>query len=731
MVEIANKTVSAAASVGDTRIDLPSAVGKYRPLRVLGSGASGVVYLAQDTLLERVVALKVLETHGTRRSDDRQRFLQEARAVAKLCHPRIVGIYEVDEQDGRPYIAMHWMEGGSVQQSLDQCGSIDWRQAIAWMLDACEATAAVHAAGMLHRDIKPGNLLLDDDGRIKLGDFGLVKLSAGANVVTSLSHGPKGTPSFMSPEQCRAEPLDEASDIYSLGATFYALLTGQPPYAADSPLGVMFAHCSSPPPDLRKTHPELPIGCAQVVQRAIAKDPDARYANVDELTEALTALASGKSLPADVLFARSMPARRRRAGLLAAALLVAAAAVAWTARPWRAVDMDAARGSSTVPTARSVPNSHDASVASAAPSTADQPPVEPAPPPPSKDPMAPVLPELTVLGDHRGQVSDMDFLSDGKRIVSIGAVGAIGVWDLENPGTFVRRLVEAEPPPHKLYAQAYLPRKQWLITGGDGKELTLWDLGRGEVLSRAPHPHKVVRSIDASVDGRFFVTGGDVGWNHWSITGQGKLVDRGTIGNNLLLVHTVRYSQVQQVMAATSGNGIVSIYNLQSPDRSLTLSKDDQVLAFAFGRARCEFAFVSRRGRMQTGTSSPRVVQKHKLASAAIMPVTLEFAPNRRLLAVGEERGYVSFFDLESGACHRFTTGRHEAVTTVRFSPDGKTLALGDSAGAIQVAPLPAEILPPVVPPKELALDLAASTMAQLQRIVGEGATQSSAKAPP
>lgn len=310
----------------------------------------------------------------------------------------------------------------------------------------------------------------------------------------------------------------------------------------------------------------------------------------------------------------------------------------------------------------------------------------------------------------------MDLMSDGKRVVSIGAAGAIGVWNPAKPGTYTHRFAEADPPPHRLFAQGYFPKHELLLTGGAGPELTLWDLNTGAVVLRAPHVHGVVRSIDVSADGKSFVTGGDLGWNHWSLRGKDKMVDRGSITDGLVLVHTVRYSQVQSLIAATSGNGIVSIHSLVSPDRSVQQTKDDQVLAFAFGHARCEFAFVTRRGRIQLGSSSPRVEHTTKLAAPSMMPLVLEFAPNRRLFVAGEENGRLSFFNVETGACRQFSTGRKYGVTAVRFAPGGESLAIGDSSGAVLIAKTPEEILPPVVAKGELTLDLAANVVAQLKR---------------
>ncbi len=713
-----------STAAGDFESNLPSPFGKFQLLRVLGTGACGSVYLAQDTVLERTVALKVLDTSGNRRRQDRDRFLLEARSAAQLNHPQIVAVYDVDEVERMPYIAMEWMQGGSAQQAIDNRGPIPWREATAWMLDACQAVASVHQAGMLHRDIKPGNLLLTRQGRAKLGDFGLVKLTHAGGLDTSLVGKPLGTPSFMSPEQCRAEPLDECTDIYSLGATYYALLSGRAPFQSDSPLGVMFAHCSSPPPRLDSLDGEIPTTCDEIIGRAMAKNPAHRFPHAEALAAALHGVLDGNGERLGVLPV-APPARRKQAvaGSLFAAAMAAVAVASLGVPMWRAgsvgrpgppsdrlttanpaSDKAANPGGAVLPGGAASANSAAATVSAAVSQAA------------SAGELAERFPALAVLGKHRGRLTDLEFDSGGHAIIAVGSGGALAIWNIEAQQSPIRRFVENEPPRSKLLALGYFPQLNLALTGGNASELVLWNLATGQIVARAPQPHGSVRSIDVAADGKTFLTGGDTGWNLWELSDDRKLIDQGPISAGLVLVHTVRHSAAQGTVAATSGNGVVTVRSLKFPGSSKRIDTDDQVFAFAFAHTRCEFAYATRRGRVVLGATTSRITRTTVLAQGDLAPLVMEFSPNRRLLAIGEESGRVTLFDIDSGRRHPFSIGSRNAITALRFSTHGDQLALGTSTGEVLLARLPLDRFSPPTPRTELLLDKAANYLSDAKR---------------
>lgn len=278
-------------------------LGKYRVLRRLGGGGMGIVYEAQDIVLKRPVALKVLSPRIATDPNATRRFLNEARAAARLSHPNIVSIYEVGQRDGVVFLSMEMVRGRSLHERLHADGHIPWREAARIVSQVCLALEAAHAAGLIHRDIKPANILIrerdspdrairdsqvDDD--VKLVDFGLAKTLAGDGPQITSANTLLGTPSYMSPEQCRGETIDERSDLYALGATFFTLLTGHPPYRHDEALQLMFAHCSADIPSARSEIPDLPVECDEVILRALAKDAFARFPSARAMRYALKTL---------------------------------------------------------------------------------------------------------------------------------------------------------------------------------------------------------------------------------------------------------------------------------------------------------------------------------------------------------------------------------------------------------------------------------------------------------
>jgi serine/threonine-protein kinase len=265
-------------------------LGKYRLGRRLGQGGMGVVYEAEDTVLKRRVAIKVLPDSAAADAETMRRFVREARSAGRLNHPNVITIYEVDQRDGMYYLVMELIEGGSVQDRLQANGTIPWQEATHILADACRGLAAAHVAGLIHRDLKPANLICTREGRVKLADFGLARPVQPSSAGITVPGAVAGTLDYMSPEQCRGEPLDGRTDIYSLGATYFALLTGRPPYPRDGSLEVMFAHCSQPIPDPCAGNPDIPRGCAAVVRRALAKYPAERYASATEMLSQLQAL---------------------------------------------------------------------------------------------------------------------------------------------------------------------------------------------------------------------------------------------------------------------------------------------------------------------------------------------------------------------------------------------------------------------------------------------------------
>jgi Tol biopolymer transport system component len=268
------------------------AIGHYVIREHLGGGGMGVVYKAEDTKLERTVALKFLPPELTRDPMAKARFLQEARAASALDHPNICTIHEVDEtEDGHLYLAMPAYDGETLKRRIER-GPLPLAEAVDIAIQIGQGLAKAHRQGIVHRDIKPANLMITDDGLVKILDFGLAKL-AGAAGLTRAGFC-LGTPSYMSPEQARGE-VDHRTDLWSLGVVLYEMITGRPPFRADTDQGIIYALLTEEPEPLRKLRPDAPAELEQIVRKMLAKDPDARYPSLEPALADLRQLTGGMS----------------------------------------------------------------------------------------------------------------------------------------------------------------------------------------------------------------------------------------------------------------------------------------------------------------------------------------------------------------------------------------------------------------------------------------------------
>lgn len=275
---------------GDPGVDPPSSIGRYQLIRELGRGAMARVYLAEDPNIGRRIALKVLAPGGPVDADLlenlRQRFLLEARAAGNLRHPSAVAIFDADHdsETGLSYIVMEWVDGRSLHQVLQEGRCLTVPQVVTTGQQVAAALDAAHQQGLIHRDVKPANILLDHQGNAKLSDFGIAKLES----LDLTSTGQVlGTPYYMSPEQIRTEELDGRSDLYSLGVVLYQCLTGSLPFAGDSLASVTHKILTADPRPPRWLNEDIPEHLSAVVSRALAKSREARFQTGAELSAAL------------------------------------------------------------------------------------------------------------------------------------------------------------------------------------------------------------------------------------------------------------------------------------------------------------------------------------------------------------------------------------------------------------------------------------------------------------
>lgn len=310
-------------------------LGRYEIRGELGRGGMATVYRAYDPLFEREVAIKVLPPHLMEDPQFRKRFEREARIVARLEHPAIVPVYDVGEENGQLFFVMRYMSGGSLADRLKK-GPLSIQETFRILEHLAPALDEAHAKGIVHRDLKPANILFDASGLPYLSDFGIAKVISGQQT-TLTGDFIVGTPAYISPEQAKGEAVDRRSDIYALGAILYHMLSGQPPYQADTPMSLALKHITEPPPDILQVNPSLPPALAALIRKAMAKDPAERFVTASALVESLRNILEGTNpallqeaaptidVPASTVRRASVPSSRRPVflwPLLAGALVV-------------------------------------------------------------------------------------------------------------------------------------------------------------------------------------------------------------------------------------------------------------------------------------------------------------------------------------------------------------------------------------------------------------------------
>lgn len=257
---------------------------RYEILEVIGSGGMAVVYKAMCNRLNRPVAIKILKDGLSQDAEFRRRFRVESQAVAMLSHPNIVSVYDVSHTDGVDYIVMELIDGISLKQYMEQRGELSWREALHFGTQICKALEHAHSRGIIHRDIKPHNIMILKDGNVKVADFGIARI---ANAGSTLTREAIGSVHYISPEQAKGGKLDSRSDLYSLGVVLYEMLTGRTPYDGESAVSVAIQHINAGAAAPRSINPSVPLGLEQITMRAMESDLSKRYSSAPQMLEDL------------------------------------------------------------------------------------------------------------------------------------------------------------------------------------------------------------------------------------------------------------------------------------------------------------------------------------------------------------------------------------------------------------------------------------------------------------
>ncbi|HYI08278.1 MAG TPA: serine/threonine-protein kinase [Thermoanaerobaculia bacterium] len=285
-------------------------LGRYEVVRELGKGAMGIVYLAKDPLIGRLVALKTIRVAAHADDDEakefQQRFIREAQAAGILNHPSIVTVHDIgqDEENGTSFIAMEFVEGNNLKEVLSQGRALSFEQIGDIVAQIGEALDFAHAKGIVHRDVKPANIILIEGNRAKITDFGIAKIASGAVNLTTTGQF-LGTPNYMAPEQIKGAPVDGRTDIFALGICLYECLTRRKPFGGDSLTSISYKIVHEPFPPLMEINPQIPEGYEEIVANCLAKDPTKRYQRARDMAVALRAVIRGEkpTRPADPMLA--------------------------------------------------------------------------------------------------------------------------------------------------------------------------------------------------------------------------------------------------------------------------------------------------------------------------------------------------------------------------------------------------------------------------------------------
>lgn len=618
-------------------------LGPYQITQELGHGGMANVYLAAQPSVGRQVAIKVLPSQFLQDRTFLERFTREVRLIAALQHPRILPIYDFGEQDGVPYIVMAYMTGGTlVDQIKESQGGMDFDEIARLVGQAAEGLDYAHEKGIIHRDFKPSNVLLDSKGNAHIADFGIAKATADTAQITG--SGFIGTPAYAAPEMATSDGLSPRVDVYALGVTLYQMLTGRLPYDAETPMGVLMAHMAQPIPDVRSMRPDVPEAVQMVIDRAMAKDPGERYQTAGELAADLRRALAGEA-----------PAQTRQAAPRGTSA--------------------AGRGSAAATSPLTIPVAGP--TVPAAPPTKAARPARPAPRLPLILGGAAAVVTLAVGGIYALTTLTRGATPEATPFVPSGGGGSSIDLDLPLAESAVITTEEEE-----IYSFGFSPDGSRLIIGEITK-LSVWDVAAGSLLFEPPSggADGNINDVAYSPDGRYIMA--TIGYcvnQYDASTGEYMEIEFCDIGRQ---VRALAFSPDGKIIAGAGRGSILALWDMESQNllwegeeqevgiSDVTFSPDGSMIASSAGDASVVVWDVD------SGDALYRV----EVDTVDLWDV--DFSPHGDQAAVGASNGTVTVFDPASGDEINVLEGNGDAVYSLAYSPDGSLLAVGTEAGLI------------------------------------------------
>ena len=630
-------------------------LGTFEVIRVVGRGGMGVVLHAYDPCLQRDIAIKVLDPALANNQTYRARFCREARAAAAVSHENLVAVHQVDEDEksGLPYLVMQLVNGESLEQRLKRAGQLPAIEVAKLGRQAAAGLAAAHAGGLIHRDIKPGNILLEaGSDSVKLTDFGLAR--AAEDVKLTRTGFVAGTPLYMAPEQARGEEVDARADLFSLGSVLYEAATGKPPFDAKTPLAVLRRVADETQASLRQVDPHVPHWLSDVVDRLLEKEPADRFQTAAEVADIFAAeLARALPLTSAEVTASGCGART-------SAYAKPRKKICWKMVVYRAVPWAAGIAIGALAVALWPGGSPPAAVPS-------QPDPGPAP--------------LVVLEAKGGPVWGVALSPDGKHVAVGSENGSLRLWDWKAKDT-VRTF---ESLGGNIWSVDISPDGDSLAAACDDSTVKVFDLAKPGSPRSLPHPNSV-KAVVFSPDGTKLATG-DRGSTVrvWDLRLQVPEEVRGHRGT----VHGLAYCPHGKALASAGSDGTVKVWTLDDDgkpsDKPLPL--DDQagpVYAVAFSPDGKTLASAGWDGAVRIWDPA-RGVKLHTFRGHDADVYAIAYRADGKVLATAGQDDTIRIWDAETGKELQVLRGTTRPYLTVRFEKDGSHLAASGRDGNVRV----------------------------------------------
>jgi WD40 repeat protein len=612
--------------------------GKYRIDALLGQGGMGSVYRATHLELDRIIALKIVLPDFVSNNETLERFRQEARASARLNHPNVISVYDFGIlPTGQAYLAMELLGGRSLREEIEKNITLSPERIIEVLGPVCNAVNAAHLAGVIHRDLKPDNIIIEttdrDEELIKVVDFGIAKLKERSGITSAPTNLTEpglvmGTPHYMSPEQCRGEELDACSDIYSLGITIYEMLVGHVPFDAPTPSAVIIQHAIDPPPPLRRLRPDIPEEIERVVLRALAKGREYRQQTTTQLFEEFLAAVREARETADSL----------KLGKIG--------------------------------TGTGLPVFSDEPVSPTGNDVLDL----------THQPLPETvsLSEVATFSGHEHVVKSLAFHGSGEWLVSASGDGTIRLWDVAEKRE-VNAFVGHE---YSVNSVAFSPDGLRVASGGADGTARIWSIRGAREIASFGH-RTAVRAVTFTPDGRWLAAACDAEVKIWDASRFRQIT---SFVGHVKTVDALAISPDGGMLATGGADDTIHLWSL--------ISKTEQAVFTRPGHAPTALVYLPHRNIVVSGGRDSAIClwsgqggnePLHVLSGHRESVRALAVSPNGTWLASADWNGLVNLWSLTSGEIVTSVEAHDGAAQALAFSPEGNLLVSGGADALIKL----------------------------------------------